>query len=176
MRRVARGGAVVFLTPDAFKNGADTTCWLPLRRKGVCNAFNDWLYHKECVGKNHPVFEGVQSGGILDWSYYDQIIPHAMFEGLAAPDETMAAAFATGYACPGGYASGLLMGAYRFHAGTMFLNTLRILEHIDVHPAADRLLLNLIAYVRQGLGARLAPLPADFETELQDRQTIPNID
>ena len=169
LRRVGCGGAVVFVTPEAFKNGTDKTCWLPLRRKGTCNAFNDWLYHKECVGKDHPVFEGVQSGGILDWSYYDQIIPHAMFEGLAAPDETMAAAFATGYACPGGYASGLLMGAYRFHAGAMFLNTLRILEHIDVHPAADRLLLNLIAYARQGLGARQAPLPAGFETDLSAR-------
>ncbi len=45
---------------------------------------------------------------------------------------------------PGGYASGLLMGIYPFHHGRMILNTLNILGHSNVHPAADRRLLNRV--------------------------------
>jgi len=144
--RVARGGTAVFLDPRAFARGDDSTYWLPLARKGRCYAFNDWLYHKECVAKDHPIFAGLQRRGILDNDYYDQVIPHMLFDGLDTPDDTAAAAFAVGYSCPGGYAAGLLTGSYRIEAGQIVLNTLRIPEHLGRHPAADRLLLNLIRY------------------------------
>ncbi|MCJ7736846.1 MAG: hypothetical protein MUQ10_05955, partial [Anaerolineae bacterium] len=90
--------------------------------------------------------------GIMDWDYYGPVIPHDMFEGQDTPDETIAAAFVTGHpSCSdaSGYGAGLLMAAYRYGQGRFFLSTPYILENVDVHPAADRLLLNLIRYAQQ---------------------------
>jgi hypothetical protein len=166
-RRIARGGTAIFLSPLAFRRDDDPLGWLPLANKGRCYAFHDWLYHKECVSKAHPIFAGLQAQGIMDWDYYGPVIPHEIFEGQATPDEVVAAAFAVGYSCPGGYAAGVLLGTYRFGAGRFVLNTLRILEHIHRHPAADRLLLNLISTAAEGGSARLAALPEDFPTQLE---------
>lgn len=143
---VAHGCAAIFLQPKAFAAGEDSTHWLPLEKKGICKTFNDWLYHKDCVAKQHPVFAGLQAGGILDWEYYDQVISHELFEGQDTPDEVIVAAFAAGYCCPGGYESGVMLGRYQLGAGQLILNTLHILEELNGHPAADRLLLNLIRY------------------------------
>ena len=44
---------------------------------------------------------------------------------------------------------------------------LDVLENLDHHPAADRLLLNLVRYARQGTEAPLAELPADFGATLR---------
>ncbi len=149
-RRMAEGSTVVFLSPHAFQKGKDPVGWLPLTKKGRCYKYFDWLYHKECVAKKHPVFEGLQSGGILDWYYYGPMIPHYLFDGQDLPDEVIAAAFATGFDAPGGYASGILMGSYRSGRGRFVVNTFPVLENLDHHPAADRLLLNLVNYAAGG--------------------------
>lgn len=105
-------------------------------------SFHDWLYHKECVAKPHPLFAGLPTLGIIDWDYYGPVIPPAFFTDQATPDDVAAAAFAVGYSYPGGYASGLLLATYRLGQGHLRLNTLRILENLGIHPAAGRLLLN----------------------------------
>jgi len=64
---------------------------------------------------------------------------------MADSDRTPAA-FALGYPTPGGYASGVQLGAYALGAGQIILNAFRLLENINHHPAADRLLLNIIRY------------------------------
>ncbi|MBC8449326.1 MAG: hypothetical protein H8D78_16380 [Chloroflexi bacterium] len=144
-RRLARGATLLFLSAEPFHGNQAAMEWLPLHNKGRCYTFNDWLYHKECVAKRHPVFAGLQAPGIMDWDYYGPIIPYDVFEGQDTPDETIAAAFATGHhAYPTGYACGLLIAAYRAGAGRLILSTPYLLENLDVHPAADRLLLNLV--------------------------------
>ena len=167
-RRIARGSAAVFLDPAAFQREKDPVAWLPLARKGRCYRFNDWLYHKECVAKAHPIFEGLQGRGILDWYYYGAVTPHYLFDGQEVPDEVVAAAFAMGYSTPGGYASGLLMSVHRFGEGRFMLNTFPLLENLDVEPAADRLLLNMIGYAAGFVQAPLSELPAGFETQLRE--------
>jgi hypothetical protein len=145
--RVAAGATAVFLNHKALGNAAGPTDYLPFQNKGTCYAFTDWLYHKECVAKRHPVFAGVQAPGILDWDYYDQVIPHEIYERLDTPDETIAASFVTAHhRCPGGYGCGLLVAAYRHGAGSIILSTLHLVENLGLHPAADRLLLNLVRY------------------------------
>jgi hypothetical protein len=146
-KRVAEGATVVFLNHKALGNGDGPTGFLPFKNKGTCYAFTDWLYHKECVAKRHPVFAGLQAPGILDWDYYDQVIPHEIYEGLDTPDETIAASFVTAHhRVAGGYGCGLLVAAYNHGQGKIVLNTLHLLENLDTDPAADRLLLNLIGY------------------------------
>ncbi len=163
-QRLAKGATVIFLSPQLFLRSKAAMDWLPLKNKGRCRTFNDWLYHKECVAKRHPVFDGLQGPGVMDWDYYGPVIPHEIFEGQDTPDETIAAAFATGHhEYPRGYGSGLLIAAYRSGEGRFVLSTPNILENLDSHPAADRLLLNLISYART-LAARHADKPEKANT------------
>ena len=107
-QRLAQGATLLFLSAEPFRGSQAAMDWLPLQNQGRCYTFNDWLYHKECVAKRHPVFAGLQAPGIMDWDYYGPVIPHDIFEGQDTPAETIAAAFATGHhACPTGYACGL---------------------------------------------------------------------
>jgi hypothetical protein len=144
-QRLAGGATLLFLSAEPFRGNQAAMEWLPLQNKGRCYTFNDWLYHKECVAKRHPAFAGLQAPGIMDWDYYGPVIPHDVFEGQDTPDKTIAAAFATGHhASPTGYACGLLIAAYRAGAGHLILSTPYILENLGAHPAADRLLVNLV--------------------------------
>ena len=152
--RVRRGGTAIALTPRAFAQGEDAVRWLPLKQTLSCKTFHDWLYHKECVARRHPVFSGLQAPGILDWDYYEDVISHQMFQGAEAPLEVMVAAFAVGYSAESGYDSGVMMGVYRLGRGRLFLNTLNVLDHLGRHPAADRLMANLVGYA---LAPRSAP-------------------
>ena len=173
--RIARGGIALFLSCEAFRRAKDVregeidVGWLPLAQKGRCHSFNDGLYHKENVARRHPVFDGLQGNGILDWYYYGSLIPRHVFEGLQSPDEVIAASFATGY-CGGGsrgYESGLLMSAHRLGSGRLVLSTFPVLENLDGEPAADRMLLNLIRYAASLCTEPLRELPSDFRSTLQ---------
>jgi hypothetical protein len=164
---MATGSTVVFLAPQAFQRDHEAAAWLPLANKGRVYDFVDWLYHKECVAKPHPVFAGLQGKGILDWGYYGPVLPHYLFEGQDTPPEVIVTAFAAGY-WPGNYHSGVLLGSYKFAAGQFFINTFVLLDNIDKHPAADRMLLNLIEYAAASVTGPAAPLPADFSARLKE--------
>jgi hypothetical protein len=176
--RMARGGVAIFASPLAFRrprnsgsaaagsDAVDSVAWLPLVQKGRCYEFWDWLYHKECVAKAHPIFDGLQAKGIMDWDYYGPVIRRHVFAGQETPDDVVAAAFAVGYPCPGGYTSGVLIGSYRFGAGRFILNTCRVLENLDAHPAAERLLLNMLRYAARFTNAPLTALPQNFDRQL----------
>jgi hypothetical protein len=165
--RMAAGSTIVFLSPQAFQREKDAAFWLPLAKKGRVFPFSDFLYHKECVAKPHPVFAGLQGEGILDWDYYGAVWPHYLFDGQDTPSEVIAAAFAAGYSTAGGYASGVLMGSYKFGDGRFVVNSFPILEHIDSHPVADRLLLNFIQYYATTVQTPAVALPANFNQQLK---------
>ncbi len=146
-QHLAKGSTVVFLTGALFRDSKTAMGWLPVENKGHCRSFNDWLYHKECVAKKHPVFEGLHAPGIMDWEYYGPIIPHEIFENQQTPDETICAAFATGHHEYGnGYGCSLLIAAFKAGEGRVILSTPYLLENLDTHPTADRMLVNLIRY------------------------------
>lgn len=136
--------------------------WLPLAKKGRYYEFNDWLYHKECVAKAHPIFDGLQSKGIMDWDYYGQVVPKILFENQDLSEDIAAVAFAVGYPVKGGYASGVLTASYKLGHGKFIINTLNILENVGSHPAADRLLLNMITYAANEAAETLCPLSHEF--------------
>ena len=152
---------MIALNHALFANGTDSTAYLPLARRGKAYTVTDWLYHKECVARRHPVFHNLQGPGIMDWDYYGPVIPHDIYEGLDAPDEMIAASFAVGHhRYPTGYVWGLLMGVYHVGAGSLILSTLPLIENLDAHPAADRLLVNLIQYAQMSPKAPLSRLEA----------------
>ena len=77
--------------------------------------------------------------------FYDQVIPRAVFTCTALLEDVVAASFAIG-PWPNGYESGLVIAVCRYGKGRIILNTMRVLENLNQHPAADRLLLNLIDF------------------------------
>ena len=65
------------------------------------------------------------------------------------------------------YASGLMLSVHKLGAGRFLLNTLRLRDNLDTHPAADRLLLNLLRYAARDARQPVAELPTDFATQLK---------
>ena len=84
-------------------------------------------------------------------------------------DDVAAAAFQTGATldanCP--YNSGIMLASYPFGAGRFIVNTFNVLENLGAHPAADRMLLNMINYAHQRVRPKPAPLPRNFEKVLK---------
>ena len=160
---MARGSSVVFLSPAVFAQGNDRTAWLPLARKGNFAGLPSWLYHKDEWAKQHAIFDGLPAGGLLDYTFYRELIPQSAFIDLDPPTETVAAAIDA--SC--GYSSGLLVVVYPLGAGEFVLNSLQIRENLGRHPAADRLLLNMLRFAARKTHQPLVPLPADFDDQLK---------
>jgi hypothetical protein len=161
--RMARGSAVVFLSPDLFAGGQRGTAWLPLPRKGAVAGLPSWLYHKDEWAKRHPIFAGLPCGGLMDYTFYRELVPDRAWVDLDPPAEAVAGAIDA--SC--GYSSGLLVAVYRLGAGKFLLNTLLIRENLGRHPAAERLLHNMLNYAAQDADKPLAELPAGFEGQLK---------
>ena len=162
-RRLARGSTVIFLTADTYARGKDTTAWLPLKTKGSVSTIARWLYHSDEWARRHPIFDGLQAGGLLDYSQYRDLIPDVVFMGI----EPAAEPIAGGINASWGYQSGLIVGAYDFGAGRFIINTLRIRENLGAVPQAERLLRNMLRFAAATSTKPLADLPADFPATLK---------
>jgi hypothetical protein len=163
VRRMARGSAVVFLSPDVFKKGDQSAGWLPLANKGALSPLPSWLYHKDEWAKRHPVFEGLPCGGLMDYTFFREIIPDLAWVGQDPPAEVVAGATNTSQ----DYSAGLTVAVYHFGAGRFILNTLLIRENLAHHPVAERLLRNMLNYAARDQHKPLADVPPDFETQLK---------
>jgi len=139
-RRVEQGAAAVFLTPDVFQKGDQPLGWLPLKNKGSLARLRGWLYHKDEWAKAHPVFDGLPSGGMMDYAFYREIIPDVVFADQDAPAAAIAGANDASF----DYSSGLMLAEYQHGAGRFLLNTLPIREQLATNPVAERLLRNLL--------------------------------
>ena len=161
--RIARGSSVVFLSPGVFRRGDNPIGWLPLKNKGSLSKLMGWLYHKDEWAKTHPVFEGLPSGGMMDYAFYREIIPELVFAGQDPPADAIAGANNASF----DYSSGLMLAEYRLGAGRFFVNTLPIREQLSSNLVAERLLRNLLRYAASEAGQPVADLPADFEQQLK---------
>jgi hypothetical protein len=160
--RMARGSTVVFLSPAVFREGENPVARLPLQPKGTLTPIYGWLYLKDEWAKAHPIFAGLPAGGLLDYTFYRELIPDLVFAGQEPPAEAVAGAIKASQ----DYASGLMLSVYPFGAGRFILNTLLVRENLGHHPAAERLLRNLLRYGTPATAQPLADLPADFEAQL----------
>ena len=102
------------------------------------------------------------AGGLLDYTFYRELIPDLVFVGQEPPPEAVAGAIKASQ----DYASGLLVSVHALGAGRFVLNTLLIREHLGRHPVADRLLGNLLNFAARDAEQPLAELPTDFEAQL----------
>ncbi|MDE0299927.1 MAG: glycoside hydrolase family 2 [Candidatus Poribacteria bacterium] len=173
-RRLGRGSTAVFLSPDVFHKPADwyqrpdqPLGWLPLKNKGALSKIANApaVFPKDEWAKNHPIFEGLPSGGLMDHLFYREIVPDIGFTGQDVPAEVVAGAINTGQ---GSYASGLLLSVNDLGAGRFILNTLRIRENLGNDPVAERLLRNMLRYAARDISEPLVNLPADFDAQLAE--------
>jgi Glycosyl hydrolases family 2, TIM barrel domain/Glycosyl hydrolases family 2, sugar binding domain/Glycosyl hydrolases family 2 len=160
--RVARGSTAVFLSPEVFKEGDRPTRWVPLEAKGTLTPINGWLYLKDEWAKRHPIFDGLPAGGLMDYSYYREIIPDLLFSGQEPPAEAVAGAIKASQ----DYSSGLMVAVSKLGAGRFVLNTLRIRENLGRHPTAERLLRNMLRYAARDENEAPTAVPADFTGRL----------
>ena len=161
-RRMARGATVVFLDQAVFDKPGQPTGWLPLANKGGIGKSLHIVYHPDQWTKRHPIFDGLPTGRIMDYTYYREIVPDPAFVGLDPPPEAVAGGITTSY----GYFSGLYVAVYNFGAGRFILNTLFIREHLGEDPVAERLLRNMLRYAARDLDKPVTELPADFARTL----------
>ena len=162
-QHMARGSTVVFLAPEVFQKGDKNVGWLPLAKKGSLDPIYGWLYLKDEWAKRHPILDGLPAGGLMDYAFYRELIPDAVWMNQDPPAEAVAG----GIKASQDYASGLMLSVYPFGSGRMVLNTLLIRENLGIHPAGERLLRNLIRYGARDLTQPLAALPGDFEAQLK---------
>jgi hypothetical protein len=173
-RRVARGSSVIFLAPgpllDVSFDGKhpQPLRWLPIDSDTppLLAHTPDWYFHADPWAKEHPVFSGLPSGGILDYTFYRDIISSTVFRNLSSPLEAICGTIQTS----GGsddYCSDLLIAEYPFGAGRILLNNLRIIENIGRVPAADRLLLNMLNYSARDLDKPVSDVPASLNDRLR---------
>jgi len=161
-RRIACGSSVAFLAPEVFAASGKASAYLPLAEKGTLRGLNAWLYHKDEWAKAHPIFAGLPTG-MLDYTYYREIIPDRAWSGLEPPAEAVCGANDTSF----DYSSGLMVSVHRLGAGRFVLNTLHLREHLGRHPVADRLVWNLVHFLADGRDQPLAGLPPDFEDQVR---------
>jgi hypothetical protein len=144
--RVRQGATVVFLSVESLKKDDQPLGQLPLANKGSAFPIQGWLYLKDEWAKEHPIFDGLPSGGLMDYTFYREIIPDLVLSGQDPPAEAVAGAIKASQ----DYSSGLMLAVHKLDAGRIILNTLLVRENLGTHPAADRLLLNVLRYAARG--------------------------
>jgi hypothetical protein len=162
-RHIASGSHAVFLCPEVFNKGNNATGWLPLVNKPSLVTLNTWLYHKDDWAKNHPIFDGLPAGCVLDHTFYREVISNRGWSGQDVPAEVVAGSIDTSL----GYASALTVAVYNLGAGRFTLNTLRICENLGSDPAAERLLRNMLRHAARDASKPLGDLPTDFDAQLK---------
>ena len=151
--RIEGGATAVFLSPAAFAGPDHPAASLPPALQGALISLPSWLYHKDEWAKQHPIFAGLPAGGLLDYTYYRELIPDHGWTGSAPPDEAVCG----GINAAQGYSSGLFVAVYRLGAGRCIINTLRIRESLGANPAAERLLRNMLRYGGEASDVTTAP-------------------
>jgi hypothetical protein len=166
-QRLARGATAIFLSPAVFALGDRPTALVPCASKGALAGldFCGGYYRGDTFAPRHPVFAGLPSGGVLDYTVFRNVIPQGGWAwcGLEAPEDLLCGGIRAQF----GYQSGILLATYRLGAGRFVLNTLRIRENLGRDPVAERLLRNLLNYAARDLDGPLAELPADFAQQLK---------
>jgi hypothetical protein len=130
---------------EIFQQDQDTTAFLPLaKNKGRFGTQEQWVYHTNQWVANHPVFEGLQRGGLMDYTYYREIIPDKYLMDVDRPAEVIAGGNNV-TRCT--ISSGLLCAIFERGKGRFLMNTMLVKENLGKVPQAERLLRNMINYM-----------------------------
>jgi len=140
--RIERGSTAIFLEPKVFAANGQPVNLSLLGKTGTLISLPNNVYHKDDWSKVHPIFDGLPTGGLLDNTFYRELIPNV---GWSRPDAPTVAVAGSIYAFTA-YSSALLISVDELGAGWLILNTLAIRENLAKNPAAERLLRNLLRW------------------------------
>jgi hypothetical protein len=135
----------------------------PLAAKPSMGDVPTWYFRADHWAKTHSIFDGLPCGGILDYTFYREILSARVFTGLQLPLEAVSGALDTSE----GYHSELLVSVHNLGEDRFILNSLKIRENLGQVPVADRLLRNMLNYAGQNRSQALAELPSDFDEHLR---------
>jgi hypothetical protein len=167
-----QGCCAVILNYESLKKNSDPLYLLPIEINGRIVKCATWAAGRDDFANNSIVFDRLPNDPLLDPVYYQDLIPEFVFKDQEPPvSEVLAGAIGVGYyptqdKFP--YFSGVHIGLYRVGAGSFILNSFPLMQNLDKHPAADRLILNLIQYAKTQVNKQLESLPKDFNKTLKD--------
>ncbi len=181
-RQMTCGSNAIFLSSSTFKNGKSSTRWLPLVHKGLIKSMDEvaGYYRADRWAKNHPIFDGMPSGCMMDYKYFRNIISQNALSQeyivsaksgythdeattlLDYPFETVCGATRISH----NYCSGVHVGVWHFGQGQFIVNTLLIGENLGKDPAADRLFCNMLNFGSRDITKPVAKLPENFNQQL----------
>ena len=150
--RVAQGATVIVLTPNVLvdpkrqaRRGLRELDFLPGDDKvRIGNPPGGWEGHDKVL-KRHPVFAGLPNGCLMDVTFYRDLISPDWFV-LPPSIDAKAEVIAPCFIVKGNYSAGAVMLSIPIGEGRCFLSAFRLVELLGKHPAADRMVLNLLAY------------------------------
>jgi hypothetical protein len=152
-QRIARGSTAVFLSLDVLKKGDNPLGWLPLANKGTvgltCEFNFPQCYLKDEWAKKHPLFDGLPCGGLMDYTFYREMIPDNRYWGQDVAAESVAGSIRTSIA--GQCHAEMMLSVYDLGAGRFILNALRVRQELGEDPTAERLLRNMLRYAARDL-------------------------
>ena len=168
MARVAQGTTAIFLATEALGTPKAPQVYLPLAKRGKLEEDSaGYFWGRDDIVMPHPTFEALPSRCVMDLHFYRDIIPYRSFLELDETAEVIVPCFALGRPGGQGYWSAANLVIYRFGAGKIIISTLRLLENLGRHPAADQIVINLLAYAYSDAGKPLSLLPTDFPAQLE---------
>lgn len=173
-RRIARGCGTVFVDLSVFTQGKDRLAWPMNPQPSPAKVEGHPLFRADHWARKHDIFEGLPTGGMIDGNaLYAHLITKTAFRtrepSTSSPTAGRVIDVVTGGICTsnGGYKSGIQMAVCELGAGRFILHTLKIAPNLGAHPAADRLLRNMINYAARDSEKPLADLPPDFDKQLK---------
>jgi hypothetical protein len=137
---IAHGARVLFLTPKVLTVGDNQTAGIPKGYGIVMKEIRGWLYLKDEWTRAHPIFDGLPGPGLMDYGYYRDLIPDALFEVAEETATVIAGAIRSSQ----NYDSGSMVSLHNYGDGCFILNTLLIRENLGTDPAAERILRNML--------------------------------
>ena len=135
----------------------------PLAAKPSIGDVPTWYFRADYWAKRHPIFDGLPCSGILDYTYYREILNPMVFTGLQPPLEAVSGALDTSE----GYHSDLQICVHGLGEGRIIMNTLQIRANLGQVPAAERLLRNMLNFAGRDRSKALADLSSDFAEQLR---------
>jgi hypothetical protein len=172
-RRIASGSSVVFLTVETLIDSDVTTGkypyllgWAPFpaAERPSLTWTPSWYFRADHWAKDHAVFAGLPSGGVMDYRFYREIIDGRVLASVPSPVEAVCGTLlATGGT---DFSSDLITSVHLLGAGRFILNTLRIRENLGRVPAAERLLRNMLNDAAKGTTEPVSALPVGFNEQL----------
>ncbi len=155
MESVTGGETAVFLDPPVLLGGQKARLdRLPVEHKPKLVDSGPRYWGRDDIVKPHPFFEGLPTGRLMDLFYYRDVIATRSLIEFGGNAENIVPAFSVGRPGGDGYWSGSNLLILPVGKGRVVLSTLQLMDNLGRHPAADRIVINLLRYGRTGESQR----------------------